>query len=414
MPTPTLSAAAKAKLDALLHTSVAQPETPAFAFAAATADELLYFNSAGERVWGSPDKGQVDDTTLYQLYSMTKLVTAVAALQLVDEGKLEIDDGAIIEQTLPELAARPILSYDADGKEVLTARKNPITLRRLLSHTSGLGYTLFDPRYVRWMKDHGKPQTLFMSAGGGLGALEIPLLFEPGTSFVYGVGIDWAGVLVERLSGLSLEEYFQQRIFKPLGIKSLTFHLTQEYIDGLQAVTDRNAEGKLHLAPSLREVVPHTMKQFHGGDGLYGTAKDYVRFLQGVLASAKPGGLVSPESYKWLFTNVLPEREGTTVYEGLTGFLSLLPVDKTLLADTGKALGYSLSLQLNTVESAYGRKAGSASWGGAAKTMYWIDPVTGVIGAVFTQVLNGNPLASTDYVNNVYYNFERELYNVLE
>lgn len=318
-------------------------------------------------------------TPVYQLYSMTKLVTAVAALQLVDEGKLQIDDPEVIEQTLPELAALPILSYDADGKEVLTARKNPITLRRLLSHTSGLGYTLFDPRYVRWMKDHGKAPGQFMSADGGLGALEIPLLFEPGTSFVYGVGIDWTGVLVERLSGLSLEDYFQQRIFKPLGIKSVTFNLTQEYIDGLQAVTDRDADGKLHLAGSLRQVVPHKMKQYHGGDGLYGTAKDYVRFLQGVLASAKPGGLVSPESYKWLFTNVLPEREGTTVYEGLTGFLSLLPVDRTLLADTGKALGYSLSLQLNNVDSAYGRKAGSASWGGAAKTLYWIDPASGII-----------------------------------
>ncbi|TXT10573.1 hypothetical protein VHUM_02078 [Vanrija humicola] len=386
---------------------------PAFAFGAATADEVLYFNAEGPRVYGEPDKGQVDDKTLYQMYSMTKLVTAVAALQLVDEGKLQVDDPAIIEETLPELCAQPILSYDADGKEVLTARKNPITLRRLLSHTSGLGYPTLDPRLARWLKENDPP--VFFNPDSGLKALEVPLLFEPGTSFVYGIGIDWAGVLVERLSGKTLEEYFQERIFRPLGITSITFILTQDIIDRLQHVTDRDDEGKLHLAPSLRELTPHTMEQFHGGDGLYGNAKDYLRFLQAVLASQKPGGIISPESYKWLFEDALPERGGdNTAHQVLHQFLHILPVDHTLLADGGKALGFSLSLQLNSVDSALGRKAGSASWGGAAKTLYWLDPVTNLVGICFTQVLAGNPLQGSEYVNDVYYKFERKLYDVLE
>ncbi|KAL1409159.1 hypothetical protein Q8F55_005988 [Vanrija albida] len=411
---PSISDAGKAKLDALLHASVATPETPALAFGAATADDVLYFAAEGERVWGQPDKGQVDDTTIYQLYSMTKLVTAVAALQLVDEGKIQVDDPAIIEQTLPELAALPVLSYDADGNEVLSARKNPITLRRLLSHTAGLGYPMLDPRYARWVKEHNAP-AVFMAPEAGLSALEVPLLFEPGTSFVYGIGMDWTGVLVERLSGKSLEEYFQERIFAPLGIKSLTLILTQEYIDRLQQVTDRDADGKLQHAPSLRALAPHTMKQFHGGDGLYGKAKDYLRFLQGVLASAKPGGIITPESYKLLFTNALPERGGAhTVYEHLTGFMSILPIDKTLLANTGDGLGFSLSLQLNTVDSQLGRKAGSGSWGGAAKTLYWLDPASGIAAIMCTQVLAANPVAPAVYVDDVYYKFERQLYDVLE
>lgn len=406
---PTLSAEAKSKIDKILESAVESKEIPASTFAVATADldaPPIYFKAVGERVFGSPDQGQIDEDTVLQLMSMTKLVVTVAALQLVAAGKLSLDDPEIINKHLPELTALKIIkSADDEGSE----RQKPITLRHLLTHTNGTGYDVMVPLLGEWAKKHSHPGVFASNAT--IETFSLPLIFEPGEGWNYSLGLDWAGILIERVTGQSLDSYFKEHIFGPLGAKTLTFVPGDEHYKRLQQVVTRDADKKIVVFPGIRETAPEKVKgQASGGAGLYGTARDYLRFLQGVLRSAQPGGILPPEYQKLIFTNQLPKApEGT--YKGQYEFAALIPhIDQQLVANGG--LSHSLGGYLTTQDSKWGRKAGTDFWEGIYKTFYWIDPTTGIAGVFGTQVFNfGDP---TDPQEKVYNQLERALYDGLQ
>lgn len=309
---------------------------------------------------------------------MTKLVTSVAALQLIDRGLVDLDDPRVIEDKLPELCAQEILSYKS-GEAVYTPRTRPITLRRLLTHTSGLGYHFNSPELARWQEEEGPGVGVGIWSGTVEGFTE-PLLFEPGTRWRYSIGIDWAGILVERLSGQGLEDYFQQNIFKPLGIDDISFIPTPEMLARMQQTCSRDDAGKPVPCPSLRPIDNPNLGQVSGGGGLFGTAKGYLRFLAGILASKEEGGIISPSAFKTLFTNALPPRgDDNTCYADLARSAKQQTYhDPDHVANDAQYLEHSIGLVLNTRDSVNGRKAGSGCWDGAAKTQYWLDPTTGI------------------------------------
>lgn len=306
---------------------------------------------------------------------MTKLVVSIAALQLVEKGKLSLDDPAIIEKELPELMKLDIVTAVENGKPVTQKRTKPITLRHLLTHTGGTGYDLMVPLLGEWAKATGHPGVF--ASNLSISSFEVPLVFEPGGGWNYSLGLDWAGILIERVTGQSLDAYFKEYIFKPANASTLTFAPTQKHYDNLQTPATRDENGKIFAFPGVRETAPEKIKgQASGGAGLYGTARDYLRVLQAVMRSKEPGGILSPESYKLLFTDQLPKAPDGT-FQMQYEFAKMIPhIHPDLISKN--QLSHSLGGFISKADSPHGRKAYTAWWEGIYKTFYWMDPTTGI------------------------------------
>ncbi|GFZ52308.1 hypothetical protein JCM24511_10081 [Saitozyma sp. JCM 24511] len=376
---PTVTPATKQKLDAILKKHVDLGLIPAATFAVATADskaEPLYFKAEGDKVFGQPDKGQINEDTILQLMSMTKLMVSLAVLQLVDAGKLTLDEPAIFEKYLPELGKLPIVGAVQDGKSVEHPATKKITVRQILTHTNGTGYDVMVPALGEWVKVNNKATVI--STNLTVESFELPLIFEPGEGWNYSLGLDWGGILVERVTGKSLEQYFQENIFKPSGVTTLTFTPPDEaYIKLQQVVTHDPIDNKLVVFPGIRDCSPGSAKgQASGGAGLYGTAHDYLRVLQ----------------------------------KGQYDFARLVPHIDVKLIDNAQ-LTHSLGGFVCTADSSHGRKTGSMWWEGIYKTFYWMDPLTGVTGVFTTQLFAfGVPNEPFDLVFN---ELERAFYDGL-
>jgi CubicO group peptidase (beta-lactamase class C family) len=310
---------------------------------------------------------------------MTKLVVVVSILQQVEKGVLSLDNSAQVEKFAPELYKLPLLTgFDQSDQPTYTERKNPITLRQLLAHTAGLGYDFISPDVARWIQTTGAPGVWTNDAG--VKGFEIPLIFEPGTKFCYSFATDWAGIILERATGLTLDEYFKKNIFGPLGITSISFLIGPELETKMQAMSGRDlVSNALMPSPGCRQQGTQIVQQ-SGGAGLVGTAKDYLRFLQGVLSggSEKGSPIISKRSFDELFNTSLPPRgENNTCHENVTFFMAVLGFsDPAIVAN--QAFEHSVGFAFNTADSCFGRKAGTGAHLGAAKTYYWIDPTTGI------------------------------------
>lgn len=282
-----------------------------------------------------------------------------------------MDDPDLLDAHIPEISKQDILiTYDDSGPTYKPRRKR-LTLRMLLSHTSGLGYASRNPLIGRWQKAHGAgiPNT---------GPLEWlgPLCFEPQSRWRYGTSVDWAGILLERISGLKLGEWMQRYIFAPLDITSITFEPSTQAQSRLMTMTYRPSGGEIALPePELRPQGGHKGEKrdmdrkgrHNGGGGLYGTARDYLKFLRGVLASrdAAPGeGILSRAMFDELFTNSLPPREeGTQPYKDAAKSMAWGTfTDPELLKNDGQGLGHSVGFMISTMDSKFGRRAGSGTW----------------------------------------------------
>ncbi|KJK85169.1 hypothetical protein H633G_10996, partial [Metarhizium anisopliae BRIP 53284] len=199
----------------------------------------------GPKSIAAADPDPIDANTIFTLASITKLATTVAALQLVERGRIQLDDD--VAELLPVLCRQKIISgFDDQGQPVLQDRKSPITLRHLLTHSSGAGYTFLDAgeKLRQYHRFHGTPPNHGPTVETRFG---VPLLYQPGEGWAYGAGIDWAGRLVEQLTGQSLEDYFAQHIWKPLGASgTFTFFPSAQ---GLAGMASRAREGPDKLTP---------------------------------------------------------------------------------------------------------------------------------------------------------------------
>jgi methyl acetate hydrolase len=253
------------------------------------------------------------------------------------------------------------------------------------NHTTGLSYPWNSPSLTRWRQEHSKPELL--SGGVDIDAFVQPLDYEPGTRWRYSTGLDWAGILISRVTGKSLEEVFQENIFTPCGIKDMTFYPRQDIKDRMMGMCTRGEDGKVirsYSPPMNREMDPEKVGAvFSGGGGLFGTARDYLTFLRHILASQDPSStsikpLLSQSSFQLLFTDVLPQTSEIKADLAATAKEQNVYDPSVLTNGTGELLGHSPGLFLTKADSKFGRKAGSGCWDGAAKTQYWIDPTTGI------------------------------------
>src|SRR5881409_1339537 len=267
-------------VDAMFAEAVESKKMPGIVAMAATDKGVLYQGAFGRRELGK-DAAMTLDTVVW-IASMTKAITAAAAMQLVERGKLALDAPA--SQLAPGLAKAQVLEgFDAAGQPRLRAPKRPITLRHLLTHTAGFGYEIWREEVAKYQAATNTPGITTCTNA----ALTTPLLFDPGDRWEYGISIDWVGKMVEAASGQKLDRYFQDNILGPLGMKDTSFKLSASQRARLASVHQRDEKGA--LAP-IEFGLPENPEFLMGGGGLYGTARDYLAFTQMILQGGKLGG----------------------------------------------------------------------------------------------------------------------------
>ncbi|KAF8892981.1 beta-lactamase/transpeptidase-like protein [Infundibulicybe gibba] len=397
----SLSAATKDEIRRILSEATESRRLPAVVFGATDTDGATFFASSGFNDMDDASTGPVNEDSVLWICSKTKLITSLAILQLVERGKLTLD--TLATDYLPEIA-NPVVIDDSDGHLKTRPAKTPITIMHLLNHSSGLFYQEVRKREhhmsVSYTSPHSKEDsipTFFKMTREGLP--NQPLRFEPGTSFRYGYSCDCLGFIVERITGQTLEQYFQENIFKPLGMSSTSFYLTKDLKDRLMPLYFREPDGKLVKNTNQTPVLDPDPSKVHvhlGGIGLHSSERDYLKLLQHLLqihAGRAVNPIMQTATVHMLFRPTLTE----------TGV-------KALTARVGKADSqWGIGLYLNTTDWEGRRKKFSGGWYGWAGTYYFMDPTTGVAAVVATQVI---PTRDPEIVK-IYDQLERVLYSGL-
>ena len=384
------------EVDQALREATEARDVPGVVAIAATGSEIIYQAAFGRRDLGKPDAMTLD--TVFWIASMTKAITSAAAMQLVEQGKLSLDGP--IGKILPEIADMQVLEgFDASGKPKLRPAKRPITLKHLLTHSAGYCYNIWNADMGKYMEHTGIPGVTTCENK----ALTLPLSFDPGERWEYGINIDWAGKAVEAVSGKKLDAYLKDHIFTPLGMASTGFKLTPDMRARLVCMHARGADGSLTPVPFEMAQEP----EFHmGGGGLYSTAGDYIRFIQMLLNGGSLGGnrVLEAETVKLMSQNHI-------------GDLNVAPL-RTALPEASNDFDpwpdqekkWGLSFMINTQRTPEGRSPGSLAWAGLANTYYWLDPSRNVGGVILTQIL---PFIDPA-VMRLYAAFERGVYQSLD
>jgi methyl acetate hydrolase len=333
--------------------------------------------------------------TIFLLASMTKLVTSVAAMQIVEQGKIDLDEplGRVVEA----LSAPLVLDgFDGDDAPILRPARTPLTLRRLLTHTSGFGHEAWSPPIARYQDVTGSPQ----ESSRTLASLHMPLLFDPGERWEYGIGLEWVGKCIEAASGQTLGAYFRDHITGPLGMKDTTFGVVPSHRGRLARVHQREPDGSLRRIDVSTKVGEYES----GGGGLFGSAGDYLSFLRMLLNGGRHGDvrILKPKTVSSMIGNHI----GSIDVVGMKSGMPSVSNDFELFPGESKKWGLGALVNVEAVPG--GRAAGSLGWGGVANCYYWLDPSTRLAGVFMTQVLPfGDPTALS-----IFGEFERCVYGL--
>jgi CubicO group peptidase (beta-lactamase class C family) len=383
-------------IDAALRAAVDDGAVLGVAALGATPDGLVYegfFGQADART-GTP----MGPDTVFWLYSMTKTFTAVACMQLVEQGRLDLERPAA--EILPQLVSPSVLDgFDAGGAPILRPAKRPITVRHLLTHTSGFTYANWGERLGRYEQVTGLPDISTVQNR----AFEAPLEFDPGDRWHYGIGMDWIGKVIEAVTNQSLEVYFREHIFEPLGMVDSGFLIGTDQRRRAATVGFRQPDGSLKPAEPIE--VPQRPEFFSGGGGAFSTPQDYLRVLMALVNGGELAGvrILRPETVEQMGTNQIGDLE-------VVEMKSYAPAwSNTFDQFPGQPHKWGFSFDINEQPGPHGRAAGSMSWSGLLNCYWWLDPVKNVTGALFTQVI---PFYD-DRVVALYGEFESGLYRGL-
>ncbi|GAA4283929.1 serine hydrolase domain-containing protein [Brevibacterium daeguense] len=355
-------------LDAQLAEFVASGRLPHLAAAVIDSSGELHTFNHGHLATGAAAPFTVD--SVIWLASTTKLVVALAALQLVEQGALALD--APLKNLLPELGQQQVL--DPDGS--LREPDQDITLRHLLSHTAGNGYAFFNPSVRDFQDANGIPPIIECRTA----TLQTPLTFDPGSRWEYGTNIEWVGRAIERAGGQTLEQHLKENILQPLGMESTAFILDEHMRGSRAAIHYRGEDGS--LSPTSIQITQDP-EFFMGGGGLYGTVRDYMKLLRMLLGEGTLDGTTI------ISASMLAEARRNQI-----GQLRTQPVrtadpattrDVDFLPEFGDK--WSLLGLRNDSTEPNGRSRGSLFWCGLANTYYWVDWEKGTAGYVAAQVL---------------------------
>jgi CubicO group peptidase (beta-lactamase class C family) len=337
----------------------------------------------GKAVWN--ENINVTKNHIFQLQSMTKLLTSVAALQLVEKGKIGLDDD--LSFWMPEMTNIPILE-----KGELSEAKKPITLRHLLTHTSGFGYAcctdseLANFNYGKWKYE------------------DAPRRFESGTKFMYGTSLEWVGKLIEKISQSTLEDYFKENITNPLEMNRTFFNVPDSLQDFIVSRGYRGNDGKQPLTEIKERIPKENVIEFSGDDGLWSSPNDYMKLLRCLL------------NYGTLNDVVLLKKK--TVEEMLKNQINNINMDSkgnyfnpayccNLENFTTNSTKWGLAWVIDNDGKSYGRRPGTVFWGGMMNTYFYIDYKSGIASCIFTQHIPFNHKETT----SIFDEFSRLIYS---
>jgi len=379
------------EIDSLLRAATEAGEIPGVVALAATGNGVVYEGIFGRR--RLPEGPAMTRDTVFRIASMVKLMTSVAALQLVEQDKLSLD--APVPALAPELGAPQVLEgFDAAGIPRLRPARGPISLRQLLTHTSGFTYRIWDAKASRYLNAIGR-----LPAAKRAAAPRSPLMFDPGTRWQYGTSTDWVGRIVTEVSGEPVEIYFRKHILDPLGMKDTAFVISPAQRAREASVHRREADGSLLPLPTEKPAAHET---FTGGGGIYSTAPDYLTLLHALMRGGALDGvrILRPETVALMGKNQIGDMEAgvlRTTMPMLSNDVNFFP---------GISLKWGLGHMLNMQAVPGGRSAGSMTWAGLYNTYYWIDSAKHIDAVFMTQVL---PFAD-HAVLRLYHAFERGIY----
>jgi CubicO group peptidase (beta-lactamase class C family) len=360
-------------LDAVLASGVETGRIPGVIAMAANSDGIIYQGASGVRDVASNTGMTVD--TIVRIASMTKAVTSVAIMQLVEQGKIELDQPVSVY--MPELTqVRVLEGFDADNMPILRAAKSPVTIRQLLTHTSGYVYDIWNENAARYATT-GRGAN---ASDGRPDFTDVPLAFDPGSKWEYGISTDILGVLVEVVSGQSLDDYFREHIFAPLNMPDTYFIVPEGKLPRLATAYAKSEQGELTPLPYSRP----SSAFFSGGGGLRSTASDYIRFLRAIMNKGELEGarVLSADTVESMAQNQIGDLEagdsGTTSDPMLSNHFDFFPASEDK---------FGLGFLINTDPVPGGRSTGSLAWAGLYNSYYWIDIERDICGVLITQIL---------------------------
>jgi CubicO group peptidase (beta-lactamase class C family) len=387
----------KARIDGILENLVASGGAPGVVAIAVNERGSIYQGAAGVKGVERNEAMTVD--TIFWYASMTKALVATGAMQLVEQGRIDLD--APVSAILPELATPLVLEgFTEDGTPKLRPARRAITARHLLTHTSGFGYNWANGDILRYVTTNDLPDLILCKRR----SLHQPLLADPGERWEYGISIDWIGQLIEKVSGQSLREYLKEYLFTPTGMNDTDFIQTNTQRRRRATVHEKRADGSF---VRIEHEVAQEPEFFMGGGGCCGAPMDYAAYIQMILSGGRANTgarVLEPETIAMMAAN--------SIGELTAGVLKSVMPTLAHSADffPGLRQAWGMSFHLNLEASAEGRNAGSMSWAGLANTYFWIDPSAQVGGAIFTQVL---PFADP-LILEAYRGFERAVYGGLK
>ena len=358
----------------------------------------FYEGAAGRRELGK-DQPMTTDSVM-AIFSTTKALTGTCIMQLVEEGKIRLEDAA--KKYVPEIAEIQVLDgFDSAGQPKTRAPKRDITVNDLMLHTAGFCYEFFSHDDLKYRGAKGVPTVVSSS----FASIRTVLLHDPGERWTYGVNIDWLGRIVEQQRGKRLGEVMKERIFAPLGMVDIGFTMSESMQARRATIHDRAMDGKLTPLPDL--VLPQPPEMDMGGHGLYASVGEYMKFIRMMLNDgAGPNGRVlKAETVAQMCQNGL----GSLKSGGWTTSIPSLSNEGEFFPGLPKSWAYTF--QVNEAPTPSGRPAGSLMWAGLANLFYWIDRKNGVGGFWGSQILPFQDVASypgfVDFETAVYQHLRR-------
>lgn len=365
------------------------PRVPGVSAAITDRSGTIYEGARGVRNIASDEPFEPD--TVCAIFSTTKAIAGTACLQLVEEGRLDLDAPA--REYVPRLGDVQVLDgFDAEGRPQLRAPKRDITTRHLLTHTAGFAYDFFNETYTRLANEQGQPWVVDASWA----SITTPLLFDPGEQWEYGTNIDWAGMVVEGITGQRLGEVMKQRILDPLGMHDTAFTMTPSMLARQATIHAReDSDGSLIALDGV--TLPQDPEVHMAGHGLYGTAVDYVKFIRMWLNDGRSDDgeeILRPETVEMAARNHLPAGMNIKMVPGIGATetaASILPISNPRLSNDaeffpGMPKTWALTFMINEEDAPTGRPAGALAWAGLSNCYYWIDRANGIGGFWTTQI----------------------------
>ena len=405
------------KIAPALSKYVASGQLPGLITAVARKGEMVHFEVQGFA--DLKNSVPLKKDSLFRIYSMSKPITGVALMILIEEGKIRLSDPVTLY--IPQFASMKVLVVNEDGTTSQEKQKKPLTIRDLATHTSGIAYNFTANKELAKIYNDNK-MSPFFSIRKGMDtdnlkefknicdfsvslATKTPLMHQPGYKYTYGMGMDVLGCIIERASGQTFDNFLKERIFDPLDMRDTFFSIPEEKLDRF---TDLYAFAPAlgYLTPSIaskdpiilidkKETSPYLAKAtvFDGGTGLIASTQDYLRFSQMLLNGGKLGEvrILSRKSVELMSRNHLSKEVlARNSFPGLQGFPELQGFGLTLGVDLDKGL-----------QGSHGSD-GSFYWGGAASTVFWVDPKEDLIAVLMTQVL-ASPLPLREEFSTLVY-----------